>query len=62
MSILLNVHSILLDSILALFVSTKFFLSGLPIVAQWVKNLTSTPEDEGSIPGLTQWGGDPGLP
>ena len=29
--------------------------SGVPVVAQWVKNLTSTHEDEDSIPGLAQW-------
>ena len=29
--------------------------SGVPIVAQRVKNLTSVHEDVGSIPGLTQW-------
>ena len=28
---------------------------GVPIVAQQVKNLTSLHEDEGLIPGLTQW-------
>ena len=26
-----------------------------PIVAHWVKNLTSTHEDVSSIPGLSQW-------
>ena len=33
----------------------NFDKCGVPIVAQWVKNPTSIPEDAGSIPGLTQW-------
>ena len=28
---------------------------GVPLVAQWVKNQTSLPEDAGSIPDLAQW-------
>ena len=28
---------------------------GVPIVAQWVKNLNNMHEDVGSIPGFTQW-------
>ena len=35
-------------------VNKNIFLS-VPIVAQWVKNLTSIQEDGGSIPGLAQW-------
>ena len=35
---------------------------GVPIVAQRVKNPTSTHEDAGSIPGLTQWVEDLALP
>ena len=31
-------------------------------MAQQVKNPTSTQEDEGRIPGLTQWVKDPALP
>ena len=31
-------------------------------MAQQVENPASVPEDEGSIPGLTQWVKDPGLP
>ena len=35
--------------------SRKLNFLGVPIVAQWVRNLTSIYKDAGSIHGLTQW-------
>ena len=30
-------------------------LQGVPVVSQWIKNLTGVHEDAGSIPGLVWW-------
>ena len=35
--------------------SFKIASTGVPVVAQWVKNPTSVHKDAGSIPGLDPW-------
>ena len=35
---------------------------GVPVVAQWLTNLTRNYEVEGSVPALAHWVNDPALP
>ena len=50
------------DAFTIVIVILKKTHSGVPVMAQWLTNLTRNHEIVGLIPGLAQWVEDPALP
>ena len=47
---------------ITLLMPLKIYNNGVPVLAQWLTNLTRIHEEAGSIPGLAPWVKDPALP
>ena len=55
-----NCHSFL-RNLRILRTESKVHMSGVPVVAQWLTNLTRNPDVAGLVPGLAQWVKDPAV-